>query len=368
MPRKAETFYIKGRFLGQPITGVERYAREMVDALDRLLDEPSSASNSRFVVAVPNDVPDQPRWKNISVKRGRLTGHAWEQIELPFVAAGGKLITLGGMPPVATKRGVSVLHDAGVFDIPEAYGNAFRSSYRISYKAAARRNDRLITVSEFSRNRLAPLLGKPADSFAVIPCGADHVARFTPDQRIFEKFPELREKPYVLSVGSAAPHKNFRIIDEAAARLSTQGIRFVVVGKLQGRAFSAQQSASSQFLPVGYVSDGELAALYQAAACYVFPSLYEGFGIPAIEAMALGCPVIASNRSALPATCGDAAVLFDPESVDDLCQSLTALLGSRTRAGELRAAGLARARQFSWENSARAFLHLLCGAEEQPQQ
>lgn len=352
------TYYIKGRFLSQPATGVQRYAYEIVNALDRRLDDPSFLPNAKFVVLTPVPPPPRSPWRHIEVRAGKLgmQGHMWEQVELPLLARGGTLITLSGLPSLLKKRQFTVLHDAGVYDIPQAYNSAFRLWYRFGYKTAAARGHVLFTVSDFSRARLAKVLGMDAARFTLAHCGADHISRVDEDRRIFERFPQLLDGRYVLSVGSLVPHKNFGIIDKVAVRFSAGDAQFVVVGGSGAKAFSSNGTAAARFLALGRVTDGELKALYRSAACFVFPSFYEGFGIPALEAMLMGCPVVASNRSSLPEICGDAAVLFDPESTDDLQRALESVLSCERTRENLRAAGLQRAQQYTWDRALESFV------------
>jgi glycosyltransferase involved in cell wall biosynthesis len=260
------------------------------------------------------------------------------------------------LPSLLKKNQLSVLHDAGVYDIPQAYNRTFRLWYRLGYKTAAARGQRLFTVSEFSRSRLSQALGIARERFTLAYCGADHICRVEEDRRIFEKFPQLLTDRYVLSVGSLVPHKNFAIIDKVAGRFHSSGVRFVVVGGSGAKPFPGSGADGAQFLAPGRVTDGELKALYRGAACFVFPSMYEGFGIPALEAMLTGCPVVASNRSSLPEICGDAAAFFDPASVDDLQRALESVLSSEQVRSELRSAGLQRAQQFTWDRTLESFV------------
>jgi glycosyltransferase involved in cell wall biosynthesis len=351
-------YYIKGRFLTQDATGVQRFAYEVLNALDKRLEDPSFLPDTKFVVLTPAPVPRAPGWRHIEVRTGTLglQGHLWEQIELPLLARGGTLVTLSGMPSLLKLHQVTVLHDAGVFDIPHSYARSFRIWYRFGYKTAASRGHQLFTVSEFSRSRLCDVLGVSSDKFAIASCGADHICRIDEDRRIFERFPHLLSERFVLSVGSHAPHKNFAMIDRLAARYPTTGVRFVVVGGSGAKPFPGTQCDRTSFLALGRVSDGELKALYRNATCFVFPSVYEGFGIPALEAMLMECPVVASNRSSLPEICGDAAVFFDPESVDDLQRALDSVLSCEATREKLRAAGLQRAQDFTWDRTLQALL------------
>jgi glycosyltransferase involved in cell wall biosynthesis len=351
------TFYIKGRFLIQQYTGVQRLAAEMVGALDRLAGCEQWPAGVRFVVLAPPGAVAPPEWKHIATKVvGRTTGHLWEQVELPWAARDGHLISFAGPPVLCKQQQIPFIADAVLFDAPQGYTRVFASWYRITCRAAAWKGLPICTISEFSRQRLAAALNLVPGKLKVIYCGADHIDRMVEDDRIFERHPFLLDEPYVLAVGSLAPNKNLKVVAEAAKRLQKDGVRFVLAGKSASHVFGSSGEDLQNIVHPGFVTDGELKALYRHAACFVFPSLYEGFGIPAVEAMSCSCPVVASNAASLPEVCGDAALFFDPRSVEELCAQLEKLLASRSLQEQLRSAGRCRVGRFTWESSGREFL------------
>jgi glycosyltransferase involved in cell wall biosynthesis len=333
--------YVNGRFLSQPLSGVQRFATEITAALLR-------RDPARVVVLGPDAIANGPAPVRAI---GRRRGHAWEQLDLPVHAQDGVLINLGNTAPLRLRAQVVVIHDAGVFATPEAYDWKFRLWYKFVQGQLLRRGACVITVSDFARRELVRCLGADPDRIAVISEGADHMHRILADHGVRQRFPPGR---FVLVVGNLAAHKNLVALSELARRLAERGTHLVITGGLTEGAFRAVDPTA---LPrpahcIGRVSDGELKALYESAACLVFPSRYEGFGLPAVEAMACGCPVVASRIPALVETCGGAAHYFDPASPADIAAQVCGLLDSQALETDLRAGARARVRDFTWARAA----------------
>jgi glycosyltransferase involved in cell wall biosynthesis len=208
------------------------------------------------------------------------------------------------------------------------------------------------TVSKFSADEIAKYYGVKRKNIEIIPESGEHILKEIPDYSLHEKF-NLEEGSYFLAVSSYARNKNFSSVVRAVAKLSNRSFKFVVVGGRDATIFNENGIDVSGAVEVGYVTDPQLRALYERAACFVFPSLYEGWGLPPMEAMACGCPVLVSNTSALPEVCGYGAAYCDPYDVDDIAKQLDRLLGSEQARNELREAGLARTKEWTWANAAR---------------
>jgi glycosyltransferase involved in cell wall biosynthesis len=234
---------------------------------------------------------------------------------------------------------VVTLHDVQHRDLPEFFGPARRSFRRLAYDRAARAADVVVVTSEFVRGRAVQALGLESERIHVIPHAIDH--------SIF-KLGDEEPEPLVLYPARPWPHKNHRRLFEAFATLreTRPQLRLVLTGGGLERLEPLPEGVEN----LGAVPATQLASLYRRAACLVFPSLYEGFGLPPLEAMACGCPVAASTAGALPEVCGDAAVLFDPTDVEEMA---AAMVEADTRREELRELGLARAARYTWEESAR---------------
>jgi glycosyltransferase involved in cell wall biosynthesis len=309
------TIAIDARAAARPeLGGVERWARELSARLPQLGDyeviEPPQALSHR-------------------------AGHAWEQLYLPVRARRAEaLLCPANLAPLAARNAVVVIHDAAPLRHPGWYSPAYARLQRRLLPRIARRARAVITVSEFSRNELSELLGVDAH---VIYGGVD--PRFNPHAE-----PAARPRPYVLTVASHTARKNLKALIPVAKHID------VIVAGGHRPQFAREHGLDALEL-LGHVADEDLPGLYTGASAFVLPSLYEGFGLPVLEAMACGTPVLASNTSALPETCGGAARLVEPNEWDTAVEDL---LGDPAEQQRLRQAGLERAAAFTWDTTARA--------------
>ena len=332
---------INGRFLAQPLSGVQRFATEITSALRRLAPD-------RVEVLGPSGASDATGPVRIVGRRG---GHLWEQLELPSHATAGTLINLGNTAPLRLAQQIVVVHDAGVFSTPRAYSMRFRLWYKFVQRRLAHGGACVVTVSEFARQDIARCLGIPREKIAVISEGADHLDAIPADDRVLSRLPPGR---FVLVVGNLAEHKNLVALGTLAQQLAARGEILVVTGAL---AMGAFRPVGPGGLPqpacyVGRVTDAELKSLYLHAACLVFASRYEGFGLPAVEAMACGCPVVASRIPALQEVCAEAAVYVDPHHPGDIAAGVLGLLDAPALHTAMSSAARARATHFTWHRAA----------------
>jgi glycosyltransferase involved in cell wall biosynthesis len=355
--------YLNGRFLSQPVTGVQRFSTEITAAIDRLVGRGEWPETT--VLAPRAAVPRMPGCEAVPYGRlrlqevGRARGHLWEQTALPTAARGGILVNLGNTAPLlAGSRQVVVIHDAGVFDTPESYSLRFRAWYKALQRGLVRAGARVVTVSKFSRNRIAQRLGVDPAHIAVMYEGADHILRVEPDPAILGRH-DLRPQEFALVVSNRVAHKNLAALHEAAAALERRGMVIVVAGASYPGVFQAISGAGFAERRLGRVSDSELRALYQSAACLLFPSRYEGFGLPPVEAMACGCPVLASRGGAVEEVCGDSVLYFAGDDRRAVARTVERLLDEDGLANDLRARGRARAARLSWNMSARALANVV---------
>ena len=346
---------INGRFLTRSPTGVDRFAAELLRAwLPR-----SRASHSVRTLLPTNSDVRSPHGLDLDITRvGALKGHAWEQFDLARHCGDSTLLNLCNTGPVARRRQLVVMHDAATITNPATYSLAFRSWYRWMFGGLMRRADIVATVSKFSAGELMRHVGRRAAGIELINGAGDHILRAQSDTGVLERL-GLSGQRYILAVGSRTPNKNFAGVARAVSLLSGLGCKVVAAGGSDSRVFSGVSLDSDSLLLPGYVTDGELRALYENAACFVFPSLYEGFGLPPLEAMHCGCPVIVSDRASLPEVCGSAALYCNPDDPADIAAKLRLVLESRALQGELREAGHARAREFSWSRAADQLEQLL---------
>ncbi len=291
---------------------------------------------------------------------GRRTGQLWEQFELPRYVGKGMLINFGNTGPILARRQVVVIHDAGVFSTPEVYSWKFRLWYKTLQYLLVKRDACIVTVSDFSRRELVEHLPVRVTDVAVIPEGADHMLRLTADAEVLRAY-GLQRSQFVLAVGTLAAHKNLSSLGQLADRLAERGMVLAIAGSIGAAAFRSSSDSrlpsSAQYL--GRVSDEALKALYGGAACYVLPSYYEGFGLPAVEAMICGCAVVAADIPALRETCGDAAVYFDPSSPQDIAETVLALISMPDRLSGLRARALEHCGKMTWSKAARVLCNIV---------
>jgi glycosyltransferase involved in cell wall biosynthesis len=354
-------FVINGRFLAQRITGVQRYARELTQALDAFLD---SNAELKITVLTPKLTARLPSWRNIKVRQvGHLKGHAWEQLELPWYSRGKALICLGNTAPIISLLSgqpvVVTVHDLSYKYFPNAYKLAYRLSYSVITPLIFKFARCVITVSESERRSIVACYPKADRRLHAIANGGlpAGLSIGTPHEQPQER--------HVLYVGSFSKRKNFPRMLEVARRLSHERhFRFVFVGggskSLTNARTDSDLTTPDEIKLVDAIEDAAaLVPYYNAATCFLFPSLYESSGLPPIEAMACGCPVIASEIPALRERCGEAALYCDPYDVDSIATAIEKMMDDEALRLRLRILGRQRAASYSWESCARKTLNLI---------
>lgn len=358
------TVWVNARFLDRPTTGVERVARELLDALARnYLDDSGGwrAGNRRFRLRLiaPRSTTSHSPWPNIDLHRaGAFDGHAWEQFDLPRLTRGELLASLCNTGPLFKRKHVLFLHDAQPFVIPDNFSRAFRLWYRFLFRIGGRIATRILVNSRFTRGELRRHAGLPPRKMMLCYPGSEHVERPLSDQA-GPRSQALPEEPFLLAVASANPNKNFCAVVNALEALGDLAPPCVIVGCKDQRQFAGVKIDPDRVTHLGYVTDDELLALYRRALCLVFPSYYEGFGLPPLEAMASGCPVISSRTSAMPEISGTAAEYCDPDDHQTLMRAILRVISSPERRRTMRERGLRRAGRFSWHSSAGRLLKML---------
>jgi glycosyltransferase involved in cell wall biosynthesis len=265
------------------------------------------------------------------------------------------------LPPAVRCRSVVTIHDCIHLMFPQYLPNRVAYAYaRASMWAAARRSNRILTVSEASKRDILNLFNVKPEKVVVVYNAIDEHFSATPSDehvaRIRERY-QLDHK-FVLYVGNIKPHKNLVRLIEAFSQLrrTHDDLKLLIIGDEISKLPALRRAVHRHKLHkhvrfLGYLKDDTLTVLYRLASVFVFPSLYEGFGLPPLEAMASGTPVVTSNVSSLPEVTGNAAVLVDPYDVESIEDGMRRVLDDPKLAEELRLKGLQRAREFSWERS-----------------
>jgi glycosyltransferase involved in cell wall biosynthesis len=351
--------------------GMEVAARELIPAL--LAAAPAGMRFTAFInreAAAAGDGPWGELLPAVTLPvsaRNRVQWVLGEQTLLPRRAAraGVDLVhSLASTAPLWGRfRRVVTVHDLIYARFPDAHAGIRDMGMKALVPRAARRSDRVIVDSQSTREDLMRLVGIPPERIDVVPLGLGTVQREAPlsERELRARF-DIGERRVLLSLSAKRPHKNLQALIGALARLPAEGRPVLVLpgyataheSELLEFARAAGVEPDVRFL--GWCAGEEIEGLWAIAEAFVFPSLYEGFGLPVLEAMARGVPVACSNASSLPEVAGDAALLFDPHDQGAIAEALGRLLDDPALREELRRRGLARVQEFSWERAARLTL------------
>jgi glycosyltransferase involved in cell wall biosynthesis len=353
-----QRFAINGKYLGQPQSGVQRVAAELTRALDDLAGHNPDAAISFRILRPPGSRPAEVSHIPQAVV-GAGSGSLWEQFSLPRHTRGDALLNLCNMAPIAAHGGVIVIHDAQAFLAPKSYSLAFRTWYRAVIPLLAAKAHRVVTVSNYSRDRLAEYGVAAPEKISVIYNGVDHIARIDSEAAALDRL-GLRAKTYVATLSNAQHHKNIRVLFEAFRSPELAGVPLLLIGGAQAVDFERLGlSPPPNAVFSGRVSDGELKSLMEHAAVFAFPSLTEGFGLPPLEAMLLGTPALVAPCGAMPEVCGDAALYAAADQPAEWAAALARLLGDASSRQALSRKGRLQAARYRWADSARRYLELL---------
>jgi glycosyltransferase involved in cell wall biosynthesis len=351
---------IDARLWGEPTSGIGRYTRSLIEALL------AQAPDTRWVLYLDHPAAGLPAGAEARClpERRRLVWALWtagrDLARRPVDLFHG--VTGFELPPAGRTRLVTTVHDLIPLRLPRLVPRRHRWAVRVLLPWALRRAARVIAVSEATRGELLARYRLRPEHVVVVPEAADpRFSATTPDETARVRARHGLDGAYVLFVGLLEPKKNLGVLLEAVAHARRAGTwgptRLAVAGAagwgdlaLEARVARLGLDGVVRFL--GPVPDADLPGLYAGAEAFAFPSLWEGFGLPVLEAMAAGAPVVASRRGAIPEVAGDAALLVEPEAAP-LAAALSRLLADGPLRDRLRAAGRERARTFSWERTAR---------------
>jgi glycosyltransferase involved in cell wall biosynthesis len=344
------TIAVNGRFLEREMRGIGRYASGLAGALRGARPDVECVVSRRVAPHLEAEAAA------LGARRvGPLSGPLWEQVTLPaYLAARGRplLLNFVNTGPLLYGPQVTVVYDLAYLRHPETFSAAFLGLYRAVVPRIVARSRVVVTISEFIRRELMTTFGVPAERVSVVPCfvapGLRDLARAELDSGS-----GVAATDYALVVGSLNARKNLRAAIAAFRRAAVPGLRLVVVGEGGDvfRPVDVGDGGGSDVAFVGAVSDAELVRLYKGARLLLFPSLYEGFGMPPIEAMVCGCPVVAARAASMPEVCGNAAYYVEPRDVDDMAAGIATVANDAALRDSLRRRGHERAARFTLDAS-----------------
>ncbi|GKU31661.1 glycosyltransferase family 4 protein [Clostridium folliculivorans] len=349
---------IDGRMIDEHLHGIARYTYELI--------KNSSESDEVFYSILVNDIAlgkkifkDIKNIEFILMKSKFLS--LGEQLELPKIVNKfkGKAIfhspSFVGSPFIKTDM-VMTIHDLNHIRFPQFYTPFHKYYYKFIVKSSANLSKKLLTVSEFSKLELVDWLECKKDKVVVTYNGIDKNFNVIKEQLQLEAIRnkyKLHDK-FILYVGNLKPHKNVETLVEAMKYLQDEKIKLVINGRVNEslKQIVDKHGLQDKIQFIGFVDDDDLSGLYNLAEVFIFPSLYEGFGLPPLEAMACGCPTIVSNTSSLPEVVGDNAIKIEPKDHKALADGIKMLLRDELKRELIIEGGIRRAKEFSWTKTA----------------
>lgn len=348
-------FVVNGRYLTQKATGVHRYAFEICNKLHEM--------GVDFHVAIPKEINPDYKFTFKTVKYGSLKTHLWEQISLPrYLRKIGSplLISFTGCGPLNYNNQIMTIHDVSHERYPGWFSKNYYRYYHYMMPRVGKKAHAILTVSEFSKNEIVETLGIDRGKIHVVHSNVPFHDKPTREEVLNFEHDPSKEK-YIIAVSSLDPRKNFGRLIEAFNNIDDKTVKLYIIG-MSFKAFNTpdlQQLMSENVHLPGYIPDEQLQGMYQNAYLSVYPSLYEGFGLPPLESMTFGCPAIVSDIPALCEVSEDAALYVDPYDVKDITSKINTLLTDIHLQQELRLKGLEQIKKYSWEESAKQVYDLV---------
>ena len=360
LTRAKRRWAINGDFFTLRRNGVSRYAREVTRQLDALVGERHPLTRDLELTLIAPRKPDTDL-ANIPVRVVREFAYPrlpqfWVQVQLPRHVDGG-LLSFCNLAPVACRRHIVCVHDLLTKLRPESYSRLFRLAHAVILPLLGRWAARVTTVSELSRQLLIAHGVVPERKLVLAYNGGDHAKRWNGDQSLLDA---RTGRPFVFCQGRPEKYKNPELLMRLAPLLDRIGLDLWVAGDLSASHFEVDREGALRNVRfLGRIVDADLAHAFHNAVCFLFPSRSEGFGLPAIEAMTCGCPVVASTSPCIPEICGDGALYADPDDVAAWLSCVKALTqDSATRQRQIRN-GYAQAERYSWRATAERYLSLM---------
>jgi glycosyltransferase involved in cell wall biosynthesis len=344
-----KTVFINGRFLTQPYTGINKYAFELCLAMQKCGQE--------FQLIAPRNTKLSNKYGFKIIYYGRLKSHLWEQINLYFFLRkkNDLLISFSGIGPLLYRKQIITIHDLSFMRNKKWFSWKYTLIYSILTPILAKKAKKIITVSEFSKHEIVDLLKIKPEKVSVVPSAV----AFNADK--ISEGSKLNGLEYFLAVSSIDPRKNFERLINGFKKAKLTNIKLCIVGgrfkNFNSKGLQLNSSEKIEYL--GYVSNSELINLYKNALGFIYPSLYEGFGLPPLEAMNFGCPTIVSNIPALNESCGNASYKVDPYNEEDLAKAIEILAVDKNLRDSLIVNGYNNVERFSFESSAQKIIDII---------
>lgn len=334
--------YVNARFLSQKVTGVQRFARELSLRLAEIRDD------IVFLVPPNCDIPEVFSLFKIEVVGG-AGGHLWEQRDLvTYLKSKGNplLINFCNTSPVLYSNKIITLHDTIYKHYPKSFSWKFRAFYNLFIPLMIHRRRAFLTVSEFSKKDISKIYDVSPSEITVVYNSVSDVF-----YKGNQKDSLGNSDKYLLAVSSPNLHKNFHGMISAFSTINYD-IKLKIIGSKNNSFNSVDVPTDNRVTYMGRVSDNELSDLYHNAHAFIFPSFYEGFGIPPLEAQACDCPVISSDAASLPEVLGDSALYFDPYDIADMADAMRKVISDDELRDSLKIKGRENIKRFSWDTSA----------------
>lgn len=353
-PGETNQIIINARFVTQPITGVQRFAIEISRQLKRMMPEIKFVAPQNII---QRDIAEELQVESL----GYFTSHVWEQMELPFYLkkkGNPLLVNLCNTAPLYYSNKVVCIHDLAFIINPDWFSKTFAGVYRFLIPRIAADARKVLTVSNFSKISIQSILKVPAEKIEVIYNAVSESFILNGNIIAGNKFGR-----YILAVSSIEPRKNLKNLIIGFKQAKLTGVKLVIVGA-GSKVFNDPDlkelvQKTDNIIFTGYISDQELVGVYKNALMFIYPSLYEGFGIPPLEAMHCGCPSIVSDTSSLPEVCADASIYVNPLNTGEIAEAILKLYQNEAIRNKLINKGLSRVKYFDWEVSAKKLVGIL---------
>ena len=343
------TIYINGRFLTQAFSGVQRHAFELSRQLS-LFDK------YNFILLVPSKLSIRGEYDfSFNIKKiGNNKGHLWEQVDLPRYLKKKNnplLINLTNSAPIFYKNKVSTIHDLSVFENSNWFSFKYRSFYRFLIPRIIKTSKKILTDSYFIKGEIIKNYQYSSKKIYVVHCATS--------LNIIDNINNDITEDYLLFIGGSSKRKNLKNLIDAFIRLDDKNINLKIVGAKVNHVLLDAVSEHASIEYIGDVSNNQLINLYSNAKILIFPSFYEGFGLPPLEAMSCKCPVILSDIPVLKELYEDAALYINPHDIKDIENMILKLLNDNQLRNDLIQRGLDQSKKYSWKKSANKIISLI---------